>query len=112
MRDFQEEKVLRRAADHSRDHIKNAQTERPFPTTESLDKMDALDIDLKDGGSDGLQIIDQLHEIAGPACVHSSGGRYFGFVTGGVLPVALAARWLSDAWDQNAPLYICLFIHI
>ena len=34
-----------------------------------------------------------------------TGGRYFGFVIGGVVPVSLAAKWLGDFWDQNAGLY-------
>lgn len=33
------------------------------------------------------------------------GGRFFGGVIGGSLPVTIAAHWLADAWDQNACLY-------
>ncbi|MBG0851753.1 aspartate aminotransferase family protein [Streptomyces spinoverrucosus] len=35
----------------------------------------------------------------------ASGPRYFGYVTGGTLPVAIAADWLVAAWDQTASLY-------
>jgi glutamate/tyrosine decarboxylase-like PLP-dependent enzyme len=32
----------------------------------------------------------------------SAGGRFFAWVIGGSLPAALAADWLTSAWDQNA----------
>ena len=40
------------------------------------------------------------------AAVGNTGGRYFGFVIGGSLPVTVAANWLAAAWDQNAGLKI------
>ena len=36
----------------------------------------------------------------------SAGGRFFGFVIGGSLPVTVAASWLATTWDQNAGLVV------
>jgi glutamate/tyrosine decarboxylase-like PLP-dependent enzyme len=42
-----------------------------------------------------------LDAYGSPATVASAGGRYFGFVTGGALPVTVAAQYLAAGWDQN-----------
>ena len=63
---------------------------------------DALAGPLPDGPSKAADIVAFLDEHGSPATVASAGGRYFGFVTGGALPVSLAANYIAGAWDQNA----------
>jgi glutamate/tyrosine decarboxylase-like PLP-dependent enzyme len=45
-----------------------------------------------------------LDDWGSPATVATTGGRFFGFVVGGALPVTVGANWLAGAWDQNACL--------
>ncbi|MHB1535418.1 MAG: pyridoxal phosphate-dependent decarboxylase family protein, partial [Acidimicrobiales bacterium] len=45
-----------------------------------------------------------LDDAGSPATVATTGPRYFGFVNGATLPVALSSSWLAAAWDQNAAL--------
>jgi glutamate/tyrosine decarboxylase-like PLP-dependent enzyme len=56
---------------------------------------------------DPREVIAELAVAADPGLVASPSGRYFGFVIGGSLPVAVAADWLTSVWDQNAGLYVC-----
>jgi glutamate/tyrosine decarboxylase-like PLP-dependent enzyme len=56
--------------------------------------------------SDPSDVIAKLDEIGSAATVATTGGRYFGFVIGGMVPTALAANWLAAAWNQNASLRV------
>lgn len=62
---------------------------------------------LGDAGIDPAQVIDELVADAVGGILGSTGGRFFGWVIGGSIPAALAADWLTAAWDQNAALYAC-----
>lgn len=61
---------------------------------------------LPDASSDPVEVLRSLGKAIEPALVASSGPRYFGFVTGGSLPVTVAVDWLTSAWDQNGALLV------
>ena len=57
---------------------------------------------LPDSGLPDETVIDELVRDTEGGILGSGGGRFFGWVIGGALPVAVAADWLTAAWDQNA----------
>ena len=83
-----------------------AERDRPvFPASESVDRLGSIEFNATlDRPLEAENVIAMLDEIGGAATVTNTGGRYFGFVTGGVEPVGLAASVLAGAWDQNAAL--------
>jgi glutamate/tyrosine decarboxylase-like PLP-dependent enzyme len=56
-------------------------------------------------GLDPVQVIEELARDAEGGLHATSGGRFFAWVIGGTLPAALAADWLTAAWDQNAAMH-------
>ena len=94
------------ALDYALEYLDSVRHRPVFPSDAAIDGMRALDQALPVGPSAAADILHQLHAIGSPATVAQGGGRYFGFVNGGVIPAALAARILADVWDQNAALHI------
>lgn len=91
---------------YAREYMDGIRERRVFPGARDLDGLRAFDEPLPESPCDPREILRLLHEHGSPATVATTGGRYFGFVTGGAIPAALAARWLADAWDQVAALYL------
>ncbi|MGB1868666.1 MAG: pyridoxal phosphate-dependent decarboxylase family protein [Porticoccaceae bacterium] len=77
-----------------------------FPTQQAIADLEQFVESMPSHGADAGAILEQLHQYGSPASVAQTGGRYFGFVNGGALPVTLATKWLTDFWDQNTALHV------
>jgi len=97
-------RVLKRAAELGAAYVESV-PERPVgPTASVEDLRRTLDLPLPDGPVDAVRVIEEVARDVEPGLTTMGSGRYFGFVIGGALPAALAADWLTSAWDQNATL--------
>src|SRR5215471_2199793 len=77
-----------------------------YPSPSSVQALQQLDTALQEESVDPSAVLEILDAIGSPATVKSSGGRYFGFVTGGSLPAATLAKLLATVWDQNTGLSV------
>jgi glutamate/tyrosine decarboxylase-like PLP-dependent enzyme len=78
----------------------------PVSTTTSLEELRRrFSRPLPEQGVDPVTVIDDLARDAEGGILGTAGGRFYGWVIGAGLPSALAADWLTSAWDQNAGLY-------
>ncbi len=98
--------ILEQAKDYAFDYMKSIPDRSVYPDEDALDGLRIFREPLQSEAGNPYEILARLHSFGSPATVAQTGGRYFGFVNGGILPAALAAKWLSDAWDQNAALYV------
>ena len=96
--------VLRLTADYSSQFLDGLDERRVRPDASIEELRAALGGPLPEGETDAARVIAELIQAAEPGLMAMPSGRFFGFVIGGTLPAAIAADWLTSAWDQNAGL--------
>jgi glutamate/tyrosine decarboxylase-like PLP-dependent enzyme len=98
--------VLRFAAERAERYAREIGQRRVAPGEREIRELERFREAFPEEPSDPRSVVATLDEFGSPATVATTGGRYFGFVNGGVLPAALGANWLAGAWDQNAGLRV------
>jgi glutamate/tyrosine decarboxylase-like PLP-dependent enzyme len=98
--------LLSRTAELAADFLDSLEDRPVFPQASQHDLRQTLRVPLQDEPLEPQRVVEELVAAADPGLVAMPSGRYFGFVIGGGLPAALAAEWLTSAWDQNAGLYV------
>lgn len=96
--------ALDRAVVHSRTWLESLADRSLPPRADANTVGTALGGPLPAGPTDAAEVVDLLVEHVEPGLMAMPSGRFFGWVTGGSHPAALAADWLTSAWDQNAGL--------
>ncbi len=94
--------ALERAAEHARAWLASV-PDRRVPPAKAADELRAsLGGPLPAGPTPAADVVDLLAELVEPGLMAMPSGRFYGWVIGGGLPAAVAADWLTSAWDQNS----------
>ena len=98
--------IFEQAQSYAYDYIDQVTERSVFPGFDALKNLSDFAEELPRSIGNSAEILQQLHSIGSPGTIAQTGGRYFGFVNGGAIPVSLGVKWLADVWDQCAGLYL------
>jgi len=96
--------VLVSTLEHALSFLSQIDTSPVGATRTASELRKALAKPLSGKGLQAERVIEDLTDDTSFGFQGSVSGRFYAWVVGGVLPVALAADWLTSTWNQNAAL--------
>ncbi len=102
----EDDALLRDTAERAVSYLGKLKSRQVAPSKDDVQNLSVLPLELPEGPTAASRVIELLDRVGSPATVATNGGRYFGFVIGSALPAALAANWLSSAWNQNGAMEV------
>lgn len=100
------EKALQDAAARAARYQESMATRQVPPSSEALAGLSYFEQSMPEHGIEPEAILDELERYGAPATMATTGGRFFGFMVGGLHPSALVAKVMVAGWDQNSGLNI------
>jgi glutamate/tyrosine decarboxylase-like PLP-dependent enzyme len=100
------DQLLQQAAERARSYVREITERRVGPAEKDLANLAQFREPFPASPTEPAEVLRMLDELGSPATNATTGGRYFGFVQGGIFPASLAANWLAGAWSQNAGLRV------
>lgn len=98
--EIRNKEIFKQAHQYSFEYLESVFDRNVYPTEEAVKNLSIFDEELPFVSTNAKSVIEQLNKYGSPATTATSGGRYFGFVTGSAVPVGLAAKNLGTYWDQ------------
>jgi len=104
--DIHTKDVFEKAQEYAYDYLDRVMERNVYATDAALKDLVHFEEEMPAHPSAATTVIDLLHKYGAPATVAQSGGRYFGFVCGGIVPAGMAAKQLATYWDQNTAMSV------
>ena len=106
LQEMKDKSIFNHAEKLGLQYLSEAFERNVYPTPQALKDLSIFEEPVPDQPTDTTKIIDLLSQYGAPATVTTIGGRYYGFVTGSVVPASLAAKNLSIFWDQVSAMEV------